>query len=219
MHRAIPKTRPTSRATLKIISTLLIVVVMTTGCADMQGWLTGKRTATANESVILGAPEADIYIQEMYKLTSGDPATQAEIYADAESAATLTPGPSTKLRYALVLATPGHSGNDPQQAQSMFRELLAQTELMTPSEIALATINLESVEKQIVLGAETKRLRSENTRAATSEQQAIAQRIATVESENRQLRRSLEEAEQKLQAISSIERSIREQTDNGELQN
>ena len=219
MHRALPTTRPTSRATLKIISTLLIVVVMTTGCADMKGWLTGKRTAKANESVILGAPEANIYIQEMYKLASGDPATQAEIYADAESAATLTPGPSTRLRYALVLATPGHSGNNPQQAQSMFRELLAQTELMTPSEIALATINLKSVEKQIVLGAETKRLRSENTRAATTEEQAIAQHIATMESENRQLRRSLEEAEQKLEAITSIERSIREQADNAGLQN
>ena len=202
-----------------MISTLLIVVVITTGCADMKGWLTGNRTATANESVILGAPEADIYIQEMYKLAIGDPATQAEIYADAESAATLTPGPSTRLRYALVLATPGHSGNNPQQAQSMFRELLAQTELMTPSEIALATINLKSVEKQIVLGAETKRLRSENTRAATTEEQAIAQHIATMESENRQLRRSLEEAEQKLEAITSIERSIREQADNAGLQN
>ena len=202
-----------------MISTLLIVVVMTTGCADMKGWLTGNRTAKANESVMLGAPEADIYIQEMYKLAIGDPATQAEIYADAESAATLTPGPSTRLRYALVLATPGHSGNNPQQAQSMFRELLAQTELMTPSEIALATINLKSVEKQIVLGAETKRLRSENTRAATTEEQAIAQHIATMESENRQLRRSLEEAEQKLEAITSIERSIREQADNAGLQN
>ncbi len=208
-----------TNATFKTISALIGVVLMTAGCADMQGWLSGKRTAKANESVILGAPEADQYIQEMYKLASGDPATQAEIYADAESVATLTPGPSTRLRFALVLATPGHSGSNPQEAQSLFRDLLSQTELMTPSETALATIHLKSVEKQIVLGAETKRLRSENSRAAASEEQAIAQRIATVESENRQLRSSLEEAEQKLQAISLIERSIREQTDNGELQN
>ena len=168
----------------------------------MKGWLTGKRTANANESVILGAPEADQYIQEMYKLTSGDPATQAEIYADAESAAQLTPGPSTRLRYALVLATPGHSGTNPQEAQGMFRELLAATELMTPSETALATIHLKSVEQQIVLGAETRRLRSENARAATTEEEAIAQHIATIESENRQLRQDLEEAEQKLEVLS-----------------
>ena len=211
------KVTPTSK--VMNIAIIAITIAMTSGCADMKGWLTGKRTADANENVILGAPEAGQYIQEMYQLTSGDPATQAEIYADAESAAQLTPGPSTRLRYALVLATPGHSASNPQEAQGMFRELLAATELMTPSETALATIHLKSVEQQIVLGAETRRLRSENTRAATTEEEAIAQRIATVESENRQLRRDLEEAEQKLEAITSIERSIREQADNGEPQN
>ncbi len=209
--------RQTSR--VKSIVIILILAATANGCAATKDWLTGKRTAKATENVILGAPEADQYIQEMYRLTSGDPATQAEIYADAESAAQLTPGPSTRLRYGLVLATPGHSGNNPQEAQSLFRDLLAATELMTPAETALATIHLKSVEQQIVLGAETRRLRSENARAATTEEQAIAQRIATVESENRQLRRDLDEAEQKLTAITSIERSIREQSDNGELQN
>ena len=206
----------TSRFTY--IVALAILVAMTAGCAQTKGWLTGKRTAKATDSVILGAPEADQYIQEMYQLTSGDPATQAEIYADAESAAKLTPGPTTRLRYALVLATPGHSESNAREAQSVFRELLSRTELMTPTEIALASVHLKSVEQQIVLGAETNRLRSANTRAAATEEEAIAQRIATVESENRQLRRSLEEAEQKLEALSSIERSIREQTENGEMQ-
>jgi hypothetical protein len=195
------------------------VIGTATGCAELESWLTDHRTATPNESVILNAPEIDQFIQEMYKLTSGDPATQAEIYADAESAAKLTPDPSTRLRYGLVMATPGHSGSDPQQAQSIFRELLSQTELMTTSEIALATIHLKSVEEQIVLGAEARRLRSEQLRATTSEKQAVARRIAKVESENQELRRSLEEAEQKLDAITTIERSIREQSDNGEMRN
>ena len=190
------------------IAIIVILATITAGCAQMRDWLNGKRTADANESVFLDAPEAGDYIQEMYELASGDPATQAEIYADAESAAKLTPGPSTELRYGLVLATPGHSGSNPQKAQGIFRELLAQTELMTPSETALATIHLKSVEQQIVLGAESRRLR-----------QANAERSRTVESENRQLRRSLEEAEQKLEAITSIERSIREQSNIGEMRN
>ena len=190
------------------IATIVILATMTAGCAQTKDWLNGMRTADANESVFLDAPEAGDYIQEMYELASGDPATQAEIYADAESAAKLTPGPSTELRYGLVLATPGHSGSNPQKAQGIFRELLAQTELMTSSETALATIHLKSVEQQIVLGAETRRLR-----------QASAERSRTVESENRQLRQSLAEAEQKLEAITSIERSIREQSDIGEMRN
>ena len=200
---------------LRNIAALAILVALTAGCAQTQEWLNGIRMPGSSESVILGAPGAEQYIQEMYQLARGDPATQAEIYADAESAAKLTPGPSTKLRYALILATPGHSASNPQEAQGIFRELLSQTEMMTPAEIALASIHLDIVEQQIVFGAENRRLRSVNSRAATSEEQAVAQRIAKVESENRQLRRSLQEAEQKLDAITSIERSIREQANSG----
>jgi len=198
---------------LRNIATLAILVALTAGCAQTKEWLDGIRSGGSSESVIVGAPDAEQYVTEMHKLASGDPATQAEIYADAESTAKLTPGPSTKLRYALVLATPGHSGSDPQAAQTAFRELLTQTEMMTPAEVALASIHLDVVEQQIVFGAENKRLRSINSR----EEQAIAQRIAKVESENQELRHSLEEAEQKLDAITSIERSIREQA-NGETQ-
>lgn len=200
---------------LRNIAALAILVALTAGCAQTQEWLNGIRMPGSSESVILGAPGAEQYIQEMYELARGDPATQAEIYADAESAAKLTPGPSTKLRYALILATPGHSASNPQEAQGIFRELLSQTEMMTPAEIALASIHLDVVEQQIVFDAENRRLRSVNSRAATSEEQAVAQRIAKVESENRQLRRSLQEAEQKLAAITSIERSIREQANSG----
>jgi len=196
---------------LRNIAALAILVALTAGCAQTKEWFNRIRPGGSSESVILGAPDAEQYLTEMHNLASGDPATQAEIYADAESAAKLTPGPSTKLRYALVLATPGHSGSDAQAAQTAFRELLTQKEMMTPAEVALASIHLDVVEQQIVFGAENRRLRSINSRAATTEEQAVAERIAKVESENRQLRRSLEEAEQKLDAITSIERSIREQ--------
>ena len=87
--------------------------------------------------------------------------------------------------------------------------------MMTPSEIALATLYLRDVEERIVLGAETQRLRVENAKAQTTEQQAISQRIANVEAENRRLRAELADAEQKLEAITSIERSIRAQENNG----
>ena len=194
MHRAMLPSRA------KVVAITVVLLVTATGCAQTKGWMSNMRNAMTREKVILGAPDADQYIQEMYELAAGDPATQSEIFAAAQSAVKTTPGPSTRLRYALVLATPGHAASNPQEAQSAFRELLAQTELMTPSETALATIHLKSVEKQIVLGTETRRARQGNQR-----------RIATVESENRELRNSLEEAERKLEAITSIERSIREQ--------
>ncbi|MBT8077950.1 MAG: hypothetical protein KJO31_05200 [Gammaproteobacteria bacterium] len=193
----------------------VVCALLLSGCETTRNWLQGRPAAEPDE-VILGAPETNSYIDELFKLTSGDPATQAEIFADARAAAQLTPDPSTKLRYALVLATPGHSGSNELEAQSLFRELLARTELMTSGEIALANIHLREVEARLVLGAETRRLRSENLRNASSEEAAVAQRIASIEAENRQLRRSLSEAEDKLEAITSIELSIREQTENGE---
>jgi hypothetical protein len=212
MHEAV-STLPTGRATTRPGSTLvaLLIIVLLAGCTQTRDWLQGRRTATPDEPIILGAPEADAYLQELYRLSTGDAFTQVEIHADAESAATLTPDPSTRLRYALVLATPGHSASDPQAAQSLLRELLSQTEMMTPSEVALATLYLKDVEERLVLSSETRRLRAENAEAQTTEQQAISQRIARVEAENRRLRAELADAEQKLEAVTSIERSIRAQ--------
>jgi hypothetical protein len=150
-------------------------------------------------------------LQELRDLAAGDPATQAEIFADAQSGAQLTPGTQTNLRYALVLATPGHPETDLQEAQSMLREILTQSELMTQSEVALATIHLASVERMIMLDSEARRLRASSSRAAQTREQAAAQRLASVEAENRRLQRELEDALEKLEAIQSIERSIREQ--------
>jgi hypothetical protein len=194
----------------------MLAVMLVSGCQTTTDWLKGRRTANADDPVILGAPEANTYLSELYNLATGDPATQAEIYADAESAATLTPGTSTRLRYALVLAAPGHSESDGPKAQSLLSELLSQRELMTNAEISLATIYLKDVETRMVLDAEARRLRAESSRASTTEAEAINQRIARVEAENRQLRESLATAEAKLEAITSIERSIREQSDNND---
>ena len=215
MHKVTTQQRATVVAPLLTITPIVALIValtvaLTAGCSQTKNWLQGRKTAEA-EPMILGAPETDQYISEIYRLVSGDPATQAEIFADASSAAQLTPDPSTRLRFALVLATPGHSGTDPNAAQGILRDLLSQQELMTPGEISLATISLRQVEERIMLGAETSRLRSENTRAASTEEAAVAQRMADIEAENRRLKDSLTEAEAKLEAITSIERSIREQ--------
>ena len=148
---------------------------------------------------------------ERGRVASGAPAAQAEIFADAAAAAQLTPGAVTNLRLGLVLAIPGHPESNPERAQSILREVLAQTILLTPAEISLATIHLNNVERQIVADSEARRLRTSTSRTAATQQQALSQRLTTVEAENRQLREELEEAEQKLEAITNIERSIREQ--------
>jgi hypothetical protein len=163
------------------------VVSAVSGCAATSkatAWLKGERTADAQNPVILGAPAADTYLKELSDLAAGDPATQAEIYADASAAAQLIPG---------------------------LREILTQVQLLTPAELSLATIHLNNAERLIVANNEARRLRESSSRAARTEKQALSQRLSTVEAENRRLRSDLEEAEEKLEAITSIERSIREQ--------
>jgi hypothetical protein len=197
----------------RTLAATTLVALLLGGCAQTKDLMSGlrKSPSSSEEVGILGAPEADQYLQEMYKLAAGDPATQAEIYADARSAWTLTPGPSTNLRFALVLATPGHPESNAEMAQSLLRELLTQAPLMTQAEISLATIHLNSVEQLIVANSEVRRLRASTSRAAQTQEAATGARLASVEAENRRLRRELEEAEDKLEAITSIERSIREQ--------
>ena len=193
---------------------IAIVVSMAAGCAATNkatDWLTGKRPSDTDDYVILGAPSADEYLRELNELATGDPAKQADIFADASAAARLTPGPSTNLRIALVLATPGHPETDLARAQSLLREILAETQLLTTSEIALATIHLNSVERTILSTNEANQLRESPSRAARSEDQALNQRLSAAEAENRRLRAELADAEQKLEAITSIERSIRDQ--------
>ena len=88
---------------------------------------------------------------------------------------------------------------------------MTKTAVMTTAEVALATIYLKSTEELILLGSEARRLRASTNRAQRTEEAALNQRLATVEAENRRLRQDLEDAESKLDAITSIERSIRDQ--------
>lgn len=182
------------------------------GCATVNDWLNGKETP-APETVTVDSGESSAYIQELFELTNGDPATQAEIFADARAAARLTPNTSSRLRYALVLAVPGHASSNPEEAQSLLRDILSQPELLSSAEKSLATIWLRDVETRLVLNAEARRMRAEAARTANSENAVITDRITDVEAENRELRQALAEAEQKLEAITTIERSIREQSD------
>ena len=190
-----------------------IVVALLGGCAQTKDWMSSMRRSmsSSNDSTILGAPDAEYYLDDLYKLTAGDPATQAEIFADAESGFQLTPGLQTNLRFALVLATAGHPGTNPERAQTILQELLTQAPLLTPAELSLATINLKSVEQQIALTSEARHRRASNSQAARTESASTNQRLASVEAENRRLRQELDDAEAKLEAISSIERSIRAQ--------
>jgi hypothetical protein len=198
---------------IKRIVIAIVVVTLLGGCAKTKSLVSsmGRSSTPSDDAIILGAPEADHYLNELYVLSTGDAKTQAEIFADAESGAKLTPGPQTNLRYGLVLATPGHIGFNPEIAQVFLLDVLQQQSILTPAEISIATIHLDLVEQLNALSSDSRRAIASSSLAASTEGAAIQQRLATAESENQRLRSELADAEEKLEAISSIERSIREQ--------
>jgi hypothetical protein len=148
----------------------------------------------------------------MSTLPQGDPARQAELFQSVKDAAELTPTTSNRLKYALALATPGYNGTDPVAAQRQLSELLARPETLLPVERLLATVELKEVEQRLVLQAENKRLRDEAPPDDREKLQATNRRLAAESDENARLRKALDEARAKLEAVTHIERSI---TDRG----
>jgi hypothetical protein len=155
-------------------------------------------------------------LQMMSSLPQGDPARQAELFQSAKDAAELTPTTSNKLKYALALATPGYSGSDPVAAQRQLSELLARPETLLPIERLLALVELKEVEQRLILQAENKRMRDDAQRDESREKLlAINRRLAAESDENVRLRKALDEARAKLEAITHIERSINDRKTNG----
>jgi hypothetical protein len=147
-------------------------------------------------------------LELMSELPKGDPARQAELFQSAKDAATLSPTTSNRLKYALALATPGHGGSDPVAAQRQLSELLARPETLLTVERLLAQVELQEVDRMLVLQAENKRLRDDESHDSRDKLLAANRRLQAESDENAKLRKALDEARAKLDAITHIEGSI-----------
>jgi hypothetical protein len=203
------------RSWLRPAAACMVALAATAGC--------GVGGGQANTRVAPPAPERpppDLSavtpdLEMMGTLPAGDPARQAEIFQAAKEAATLSPTTSNKLKYALALATPGHSGSDPVAAQRQLSELLATPETLLPVERLLATVELQEVDQRLILLDENKQLREDAPRESRDKLLAINRRLSAESDENARLRKALDEAQAKLEAVTHIERSINDREANG----
>jgi len=150
------------------------------------------------------------HLEVLQRLLAGRPAEQAEIVAVARRDFEEAPTPSRQLRYALVLATPGHASTDTGEAERLLRELTAMPESLVPAERSLARLELAQLERQSLLAAENRRLQAEVDRAQRDRNTTASRRLQAEIDENARLRRELEDASKKLDAIADIERSSAE---------
>jgi small-conductance mechanosensitive channel len=107
-----------------------------------------------------------------------------------------------------MLSAPGHGGADPVAARRQLSDLLARPELLLPAERALATMSLRGVDERLVLLAENRRLQQEAAVRDKDRTSAANKRLQAEIDENARLRRALDEAQKKLDAVSQLERSI-----------
>ncbi|MEZ5532106.1 MAG: hypothetical protein R3E69_06965 [Steroidobacteraceae bacterium] len=150
------------------------------------------------------------HLEVLQRLLSSRPAEQAEIVATAKREFEEAATPSRQLRYALILATPGHASTDTTEAERLLRELTATPESLVPAERALARLELSQLERQSLLAAENRRLQAAVDRAERDRNTTASRRLQAELDENARLRRALEDAQKKLDAIANIERTITE---------
>jgi hypothetical protein len=155
-------------------------------------------------------------LQLLQRLVQGAPAEQAEISAGAQRDFDTAATPSRQLRLALVLATPGHPAANPARAQVLLRELMANPEMLLSGERALAFLELQQIDDHLTLEAENRRLQGDAMRADREHQSSANRRLQAESDENTRLRKELEEARAKLDAIANIERSLNERKPNSE---
>ncbi len=148
--------------------------------------------------------------ETLRSLIEGDPVVQADTFRNVAAAADVAPTTTNRLNLALALATPGHPSSDPAAAQRALGELLAAGDALLPEERILALVHLKEVEQRLILDAEAQRLQRAAQTATTQRNDQAAERLRAALEENRQLRLALDEARAKLDAITNIERSIRE---------
>ena len=117
-----------------------LAVGLSAFCGCVGGNMSNQKTApdiTSDRQQMDIGPITPL-LEMMSNLPLGDPARQAELFQSAKDAAALSPTTSNRLKYALALATPGHSGSDPVAAQRQLSELLARPETLLPVERLLA---------------------------------------------------------------------------------
>jgi hypothetical protein len=194
------------------------VALLLAGCSASGGLFGGRSSPSDVPPTAAPAASRDsldpdglrVYLEMMQRLIEGDPLTQAGAFRDVAEAADIAPTTTNRLKLALALSVPGHLGSDTGRAEQQLSALLAAGASLLPEERVLATIQLRDVEQRLILDSTAERLRTESEAALEAQNAESAARLAAALEENERLRLELEDARERLEAITAIEQSIRE---------
>ena len=191
-------------------ATALLGTLLLAGCGSL---MSSQRPPTPPPEVNPAATSSAVlneYLILLQKLVQGRPSEQAEIVAAAQRDYDTAPTPSHTLKLALILGTPGHPATNLTRAQGLLRELMANPETLLPGERALTFLQLSQIDDHLTLESENLRLQAEAVRVDREHVASANHRLQAELDENTRLRKELEEARAKLDAIANIERSLNE---------
>ncbi len=186
---------------------LLAAVGLAAGCSNVDDWSGLKRRK--DTTPVVHTDDGQVvaaYLATLDRLGRGGAAEQAEIIESTRNAYVAEPSTQKRLRYAFVLAVPGHAASDPVGARTLLGEVLATPETMLPSERALADLMVRDLDARLALTRENDTLRSGSATIQNDGRlEELDRRLQAETAENDRLRRELERAEAKLEAIATLE--------------
>jgi hypothetical protein len=182
--------------------------VLLGGCASTNHDIPAPERPPTIDRAVTQATLLASYLEVLQRVVQGAPAEQAEILSGARHDFETAPTPSHELKYAMVLATPGHPGTDTVKAQKLLRELIATQETLLPAERAMAFLTLKNVDETLALTAENQRLQAAADHTDHDRVAALNRRLQAELDEDARLHKELDDAHAKLDAIANIERAL-----------
>lgn len=190
-------------------SHMLVVVLaclpLLTSCASLAGGEDGA--PLSNTDVPEGSVLVARHLESIVRLGSVPAAEQGGMTEEARIDFVAVPTPSNRLRYAMVLATPGHAGFDPYLAQDLLQALLSEPGALSDAERSLAKVSSRQLEKILSVLDQL----HERDAAVVLVQERLAatdQRNQSLTAEVVRLSQELDLANRKLEAVAELEKAL-----------
>lgn len=191
---------------LRRMAVVVLAAALAAGCSTVDDRSGLKRKQELPPAPVLDDGEIVVgYLATLERLGRGGAAEQAEIVESTRSAYVTDPTTQNRLRYAFVLAVPGHAGADSTGARTLLGEALATPQTLLASERALAELIVRDLDARLALAQENTTLRSDTTTGERDRIASLNRRLQQETTEKERLRRELEEAKAKLDAIAALE--------------
>lgn len=193
-----------SRLTACVATALLL-----SGCSSIGGLFEGNGESIDSD-VSQEPSTVQIYLADVDRLLGPDPTAADRTWRELELDFERAPTTTNTLRLSLAMATPGHANTDLARADGILTDLLQRPELLLTDEQLLANVHLALLRSRVSAESSARQASNTESRSNARELAAARAQLELLQADNTRLRNALAETEQKLAAITEIERTIRE---------